>query len=54
MEVVSHDAVGQDPHGDAARRGGHKCKECSEIGAGVKDRFAVVAAVDHVLDEAVR
>jgi hypothetical protein len=53
MEVIPHDAVGENPHGNSGRGFGHKCKERREIGGLMEDRFAVIAAIDDVLNEAV-
>ena len=53
MEMIPHDAIGDDTHGDPFRGFSHKGNECSEIAGLVKDRFAVVAAIDDVLNEAV-
>ena len=54
MEVVAHDAVGEDPHRNARGGLGDYAQECPEVARFVKQRFAVVPAIDDVLHESIR
>src|SRR6267142_1875518 len=53
MEVIPHDAIGEDPHGHAKGGFGDKCKKRTEIRGLVEHGFAMVPAIEDVLDEAI-